>query len=1587
MAFLAQSKKCDLIELAKELGLDVPSKCLVIDLKKLITESKSYDEPFVKNLLMRITEDRVEKQLSEEKEKERELKEKELEQIERDKQLSFELEKLRIEAEKQREENPSTVLNSQIRPSQVELKDLMHKYDTRDGDISFYLILFERQAKRVNLDEQYWVSKLIGLLPYEINQLIAREPEEKANDYQHIKQLILGRFKLTAEQFRQKFVNHARTYRNTWKDYCFELRNYFEEWIKGLEVSTFDDLKSLIITDQLKKNIPACVRDHFIDEWPKFRDPENLAEKLDAYENVRNGVKSGFTSDKYSPKRFNPSNQDFVSRPFNEYSKTKHFNKIDHNFENSRKNNYFYPNENYHFKPHTENKWNPTFGKREFKCYNCNEFGNHLAKNCPKPKVTTNMHKSDESNRKRQNYENKSEERVNAMSQKLTPLSVCMKRVKVNNVSLEALIDTGSSLTLLRKHIADQLCLEVEKDERRLFGIGNSTTVTLGKIQAQLQIDKVTLQTELFLVKDEAQPYDLIIGRDILNKDVLAYGKIGNSFNVWYKNEIPFSELQHEVNNEQIKLNSDSPIEIKANAVNFVTVKSNDMISGNILLENKNESPDSILELVDGKTVVPVVNIGKVDIKYKENQCVCRATKLTEDWEISDIKLSDSNDDNSLNVCIVTESRRDIKLEDLKFDKSASDGERYEVLKLLNEYRDCVAFNLRELGCTNLTKMNIKEVEESKPVCSRAYRTNATERNTIKQIVDEWKANGIVSETRSPYASPVLLVKKKTGEQRLVIDYRRLNSQTVKDKFPLPRIDDLLETLGKSKLFTTLDLAHGYLQIPLTEDAKLKTAFITPDDTGQFERMIFGLANAPSEFQRLMHCVLGPLLNTKALCYLDDILIPAKSWEDMLLILREVLERLRTAHLTLKLSKCEFGKTEVEFLGFIINENGIKPGTRKIRAIQEFPEPKNIHEVRKFLGLTGYFRRFVTNYAQKAEPLTRLTQKNRTFEWKEQQKASFQLLKDQLTSDPILAHYQPNVDTEVHCDASAEGLSGMLMQRGQDGKWHLVYSVSKKTSETEKKYHSSRLELMAIVWTLDRLRQFLIGIKFKIVTDCQALVYMNAQKTTNPQIARWCSLIQEYDFDITHRPGKKIPHVDALSRAPVSEADDTVANIVENFEVCQTLTEEEQILMIQHSDKELKRMIDVFKKQKHNRSAEDKNLIKDYVFKRNRLFKRIIEKGKEKLLYVIPKPMRKGIVVKFHDLYGHFSVDRTVAKIKESYWFPRMKRYVRHHISMCFQCLLNKTPSGKRQGELHPIKPGRRPFAIIHVDHLGPFVKSSKGNRELFVLIDNFTRFTRLYPMKSTLTKCVMIALKSFVNDFGLPERIISDRGTCFTSKEFNEYCRNNGIKHTLNSTQHPEGNGMVERANRTILSTIKTSMESSNHRDWDKRIKECERNLNNMINKTTGRTPFELLHGYRPKFHDGLIRMMSDEDSNQWVNPVELQDETRKIIENKQNNMKTYYDKKRNKSLTFEVGEIVVVRRLPKSTGDSTKTQPKYRGPLIITEILPSDTYRVTQLEDKTRGQFYSTTAHVSQLKSWHCTAESDEDEDYADNDNDDIS
>lgn len=1101
-----------------------------------------------------------------------------------------------------------------------------------------------------------------------------------------------------------------------------------------------------------------------------------------------------------------------------------------------------------------------------------------------------------------------------------------IQQVVVNDkIKLVGFVDPGSSCSTLRKDVAELHNFEVLEDRQPIYGFSkdkNAAVYTLGKVLLKLAINNVEAKNvELLVVPNDVQDTDLIVGRTYTELDHIAYMRKGDTFLFGYADEQPFKDIDVNIFTEgTYKIAADSVIE-KKGAKDVQILKET---SRNIVLKMYNASEGKI-ELKAGETFKFEPKINEEKVNCLENQ------------------------------------ERDISMDMINADKQVSHEKRMELLELLNNYRDCFALKLEELGCTNVTTMEIED--NGVPVRCQPYKTSADDRRIIATIVDELKRCGLVAETNSPYASPVLLVRKKNGDPRMVVDYRRLNNQTRKMNYPVSDIDEQFKYLAGCKIFATLDLANGYMQVPLGEKSREKTAFITPDTTGEFTRMIFGLTNAPYEFVRMMNLVLGPLRNKICCCYLDDVIIPAKDWSQLLERIKLVLEAFRRANLTLNLRKCEFGKKQVTYLGFTVSEEGLGPGTRKIEAIDRFPKPRNVHEVRRFLGLTGFFRRFVKNYAVMTRSLTDLTKKGCKFEFTEECEKAFQNLKVKLMEAPILKLYSANASTELHTDASAVGIAGVLLQRDEQNKLRMVYCVSKKTTEAEGMYHSTRLELLAIVWCVERLRGFLLGLKFKIVTDCQAVTYLNVKKNVHPQIARWFSILQEYDFTIEHRRGERMTHADALSRAPTEESNDTEDYIFERrLNVLQTFTEEQQISMIQWRDEKLKRIIDILRKTEKMRSKEEKEVVQKYELDRNRLYRVREANGEKKKLYVIPDSMRKGIVVKNHDMVGHFSAERTTERILEKYWFPGVRRYVKRHIAGCFECLANKIPGGKKMGLLHPIPPTKRPFERIHVDNVGPFLKSSRGFEHITVIIDSFTRFVLLYPIKSTKATAMMRALEDVFHRYGIPRMIVSDRGTCFTAGAFRKFCETRGIQHVLNSPRHPQANGMVERVNRTLIPAIQAEMASE--RQWDRCLKKVQFVLNSAVNKTTRRTPFNMLYGYNPSLEHAEFQKVA---ALRWEDPDEIRRRAHEDINKNQAKYKHHFDKKRYDGVHYDVGEIVVVKGAAVATGETTKLQQKYKGPYLVVKVLPSDTYLISRLDVDDSKKRHTTTTHVSQLKGYY--------------------
>ena len=450
--------------------------------------------------------------------------------------------------------------------------------------------------------------------------------------------------------------------------------------------------------------------------------------------------------------------------------------------------------------------------------------------------------------------------------------------------------------------------------------------------------------------------------------------------------------------------------------------------------------------------------------------------------------------------------------------------------KLLEEFADLFATDITELGQTDLVTHRIY-TEDVHPICSRPYSVPPNEQEFIQTELQRMLEHKLIQASDSPWASPVVLVRKKNGKLRFCVDYRKLNAITKKDAYPLPRIDEMLNALSGCSWFSTLDLASGYWQVAMDPQDKEKTAFTTRYGIYEFNVMPFGLCNAPATFQRLMDRVYKGIAWKFVVVYLDDTIVYSKTFNEHLTHLQRVFNRIRQAGLRLNIDKCTFWMHQLPFLGHLISARGIAPDPQKVEAVQRIQPPKNLTALRSFLGLVGYYRQFILNFSSIARPLNSLLQKDEPYRWRDEQQKAFEELKSRLITAPILAYPNFKQTFILATDASYNGFGATLSQLDRNRKEHPIAYASKSLRKEEMNYAATELECAAVVWAIEHFHKYLGTTKFILVTDHSALKWL---RTAEPKgrIGRWILKLQPYNFEIVHKPGRIHSNVDALSRLP-----------------------------------------------------------------------------------------------------------------------------------------------------------------------------------------------------------------------------------------------------------------------------------------------------------------------------------------------------------------------------------------------------------------------------------------------------------------------
>ena len=831
--------------------------------------------------------------------------------------------------------------------------------------------------------------------------------------------------------------------------------------------------------------------------------------------------------------------------------------------------------------------------------------------------------------------------------------------------------------------------------------------------------------------------------------------------------------------------------------------------------------------------------------------------------------------------------------------------------------------------------------------------------SVLKAEIDKLQKAGAVEPSISPFASPVILVRKKDGTMRLCIDYRKLNAITKKDAHPLPRIEDIFDTLSGSKFFSTLDMAMGYHQVEVNPDDREKTAFTTPFGLFQYKVMPFGLATAPATFMRLMTIVFSGMLYNTCLAYLDDIIIFGRTFEEHLQRLDLALTRVQGANLKLKPSKCRFGQKSVNFLGHVISDKGISTDPEKLRKIQEWPRPRNVNETRSFLGYATYYRKFIRNFSSIAQPLNKLLQKDYEFKWTEQCEQSLNLIKKAFSDVITLAYPDFTKPFTVDCDASDFGIGGVLSQEYNGVEQPIAY-FSRSLSKAERKYAVTRKEMLGLVDSLRHFRCYVLGKKFRVRTDHSALQWLRTFKEPVGQVARWIERLAEYDFDIVHRPGKQHSNADALSRYPVS-----VVTMEESWfgpalkadfrkqQAKDTITSELLRWVSKGSRPKSERMDGAPQELRYYWARFDELSVEDGILG----IRTAIDDGPETAFRaVVPRSSRQFILELAHasPAGGHFGVQKTIDKLKQRVHWISIAKSVREWCAKCPTCNRHKCLK-RNKAPLQPIFTGG-PFERVAMDIVGPLPRTARGNRYILTVVDHFTKHVEAYPLPDQEAASIArVFLNEFVARFGVPYVVHTDQGANFESSLMKELCKVLGIAKTRTTPYHPQCDGQVERMNRVIIELLALNVQNPTD-NWDLELGLTLMAYRSAVQTSTGFTPHYLLFGREMRLPlDIIFRPPDKEQSHQaFVGEVRehlhrAYDTARDRLQLAHHRQKDYYDR-RTHGDRYKVGDSVWLWSPVLEKGVAHKFHEPWTGPMKISKKISDVTYEVHDLSKNSK-------------------------------------
>ena len=886
--------------------------------------------------------------------------------------------------------------------------------------------------------------------------------------------------------------------------------------------------------------------------------------------------------------------------------------------------------------------------------------------------------------------------------------------------------------------------------------------------------------------------------------------------------------------------------------------------------------------------------------------------------------------------------------------------ERAEVLKILpKKYLDFMELFVKKEYKLPTHKAEFEariELREGfMPPSAKQRHKSRDELKLEDEFIDKFLEAGYIRPGHGSASALPMFVDKKDGTERMVIDYRALNNGTIDDANKAPHQEQKRDLLQGAKVMTVFDVQWGYYNLRMFEGDIWKTAFLT--DKGLFEWVVapMGLKNLPAQFARFMTATLWKFLNKFVAVYFDDVIVFSKNVEEHEGHVRQVMTALMNAGLTLKIKKCKFDTTTVDYLGMVYTPEGLKIQPEKMDAIINWPTPTTVNEIQQFLGATGYVRRYLKNYAGTTRPMTELLRKDQEFDWSDARQQAFENVKKLVKEAPILMLHDPERPSTVRPDASGYALGIVLEQPGDDGKLRPVAFYSRQFTAAERNYDVHDRELLAVVEAFKQWRHYLQGAKEETIvrSDHHNLKYFTTTKELTGRQIRWAEYLSRFKFRIEHIKGKENVIADALSRRPdyaigleqprtnILVKDDDGIRYNTQAILAMTITVEsgdfhEKFVKATERDKVLSTALQNHEAIRENGLAIWRGSI------------------------LVPAVMITEIIQMHHDLptEGHPGIERTIEKIQRNYYFPRMRKLVEEYIKKCENCNRNKPINHQPYGKMKIPETPTKAWQHITIDFIQGLPESRDpisgiAYTNAIVIVDKLTKYVIMKPVPKNLTaaQCATLMLREVFTLFGLPNEITSDRDKLFTSKFWQTITRNCGVRHNLSTAYHQQTDGQTERMIQAVEQYLRHYLDW-NQDNWVELLPIAQFAMNNARNASTGQVPHFANLGRMPRMSwDNVKREGASNEANIQATYMQLlHSNLSKDIEWAEMRMKKYYDKKREDAPTLRRGErVYLLRRTPgskefnvRSKRPSNKFDAVKFGPFAIKEKLENDNYRL---------------------------------------------